>query len=232
MLDTAKQQLRRILASLREKIRAGVPVVGLEPSCVAVFRDEMIDLMPHDEDAKRLQQQTFTFAEFLERHAPRYQPPRLERAAVVHGHCHQKAVLGMDAEHKLLEAMGVEAEFPDDGCCGMAGSFGFVPEKYEVSMKVGELGILPKVREAPKDTLIIADGFSCKTQIEHGTDRHALHVAQAIQMAMRDGSRGTPGDYPERPWLELERNDAYAREALLAGAALGAGAALLWRWRR
>ncbi len=115
----------------------------------------------------------------------------------------------------------------------MAGSFGFEPEKYGVSMQVGELGVLPKVRSAPKDTLIIADGFSCKTQIEQATDRRALHLAQVLQMALRCGPRGTPGDFPEREWLNLPRNDGYTRELALAGAGLGlaAGAWLWWRGR-
>ena len=223
MLDLAKRFLRQILVSLRSQIEAGIPMVGLEPSCTAVFRDEMIDLFPHDEDAKRLHQQTFTLAEFLEKKAPHYQPPPLNRKALVHGHCHQKAVVSMDHEEKLLQRMGVEASLLDDGCCGMAGSFGFAPDKYEISMRVGELGVLPKVREASKDTLIVADGFSCKTQIEHATDRHALHIAQLLQMASIDGPAGTPGDFPERQWLELRRNDGYSRELMLAGAGLALG---------
>src|SRR5262249_23511311 len=150
------------LVALRTHIEQGIPIVGLEPSCVAVFRDEMPDLLPHDEDAKRMRQQTFTLAEFLEKFAPHYQPPALHRKALVHGHCHQKAVMGMEHEQKLLEKMGLDLTMLDDGCCGMAGSFGFEPSKYELSMKVGELAVLPKVREAAKNSLIIADGFSCK----------------------------------------------------------------------
>jgi hypothetical protein len=129
--------------------------------------------------------------------------------------------------------MGLDAQFLDDGCCGMAGSFGFEPEKYAVSMKVGELGVIPKVRGAAKNTLIIADGFSCRTQIEQATDRRGLHLAQVMQMALREGSHEISAGYPERNWLGLRRNDGYAREVmLLAGAALTAGAVLFWRSQR
>jgi Fe-S oxidoreductase len=229
MLDLAKAQLKNILTKLQPAIAAGTPVVGLEPSCVTVFRDEMPDLLPNDEDAKRLKQQTFTLAEFLVKHAPNFHPPRLERKALVHGHCHQKAVLGMDEEEKLVHDMGLDATVLDEGCCGMAGSFGFEEEKYDISMRVGELGVLPKVRAASKDMLVVADGFSCRTQVEQSTDRQALHVAQVMQMALRRGIQGTPGEYPEREWTRLERNDGYLREMATAGALAVAGGALLYK---
>lgn len=229
MLDSAKRLLHQTLHALRPQIQQGVPMVGLEPSCVAVFRDEMPDLLPHDEDAKRLRQQTFTLAEFLEKKVPHYQPPLLQRTALVHGHCHQKAIIGTGCEEELLRKMNLDLTLLDDGCCGMAGSFGFVPSKYEISMKVGELGVLPKVRSAAKDVLVIADGFSCKTQIEQATDRHALHLAQVLRMADVEGPKGANGAYPERPWLRLRRNDGYARELITAGAIIGG---LWWAFRR
>ncbi len=232
MLERAKGFLRRTLAALRGPIEQGIPMVGLEPSCVAVFRDEMADLLPHDEDAKRLRGQTFTLAEFLQKKALHYSPPRLNGTALVHAHCHQKAVLGVDDEEELLRKMGLNATFLDDGCCGMAGSFGFVPSKYEISMKVGDAGVLPKVRQAANNTLIVADGFSCKTQISQATHRHALHVAQVLRMAAVEGPVGTPGDFPERRWLTLKRNDGYRRELLTAAAALSAGGLLYGAWRK
>ena len=127
MLDAAKSALERILQSLGASIYSGTPVVGLEPSCVAVFRDELAKLFPDDERAKRLAKQTFTLAEYLQR--IEWQPPaRGSRSrALVHGHCHQKSVLGMQSELKLLAAAGFDVETPDAGCCGMAGSFGFRP---------------------------------------------------------------------------------------------------------
>ena len=136
--------------------------------------------------------------------------------------------MGAGREDSLLRKMGLDVNMLDDGCCGLAGSFGFEPAKYELSMKVGEAGVLPKVRAAAHDTLIVADGFSCKTQIEQSTDRHALHIAQILQMAATEGRQGTPGEYPERRWLSLKRNDGYIREMVTAGAALALGG--LWYW--
>ena len=117
MLDTARRYLERMLELLREDIRAGVPVVGLEPSCVAVFKDELVKMLPHDEDARRLSEQTFHFAEFLDEEG--YEPPVLPGKALLHGHCHHKATGGISSEQKLLEAMLLEVEAPDSGCCGM-----------------------------------------------------------------------------------------------------------------
>jgi FAD/FMN-containing dehydrogenase/Fe-S oxidoreductase len=198
MLDLAERLLLRDVAVLRDHIRAGVPVVGLEPSCVAAFRDELPSLLSFDEDARRLGLQTLTLPEFLLDHLTDYQPPKLHRKAIVHLHCHHKAVLGSDQELELLKRMGLDVEAPDFGCCGLAGSFGFEREHYELSMRVGERRLLPAVREAPADTLIVGDGFSCKTQIEHATSRRALHVAQVLQMAAEHGPSGPAGDHPER----------------------------------
>ena len=184
MLNTARRLLRKILDTLRPQMEQGVPVVGLEPSCVAVFRDELIDLFPNDEDAKRLSQQTSLLSEFLEKQAEHYQFPQLHRKAVVHGHCHHKAIMGMKDEEAVLSRLGLDYRALDSGCCGMAGAFGFEKDHYDVSIKVGERALLPTIRNADKDTLIIADGFSCREQIDQTTDRHALHIAQVIQMAM------------------------------------------------
>jgi FAD/FMN-containing dehydrogenase/Fe-S oxidoreductase len=189
MLDTAKLFWRRMLGVLEPQIRAGVPVVGIEPSCVAAFRDELPNLMPLDEDAKRLSLQTLTLAEFLERHAPGWDPPRLERRAVVHGHCHQKATMGMSSEQRLYERMGLDFEILDSGCCGLAGSFGFERRHDGISRQIGELRLMPAVREAAKETIVVADGFSCKTQIEAMTDRRPLHTAQLVELALGGGQR-------------------------------------------
>jgi Fe-S oxidoreductase len=200
MLDEAKRQLLQVLDVLRPSIRAGVPVVMLEPSCGSVFTDELVNLFPNDEDAQRLKQQTFLFADFLEQEG--YTPPRLERQAVLHGHCHHKALVGLSAEERLLKKAGLEVNTLDSGCCGMAGSFGFEPEKYELSMKIGERKLLPAVREAPEDTLLVADGFSCRTQIEQGSPRRALHLAEVLRMARREGPRGPSGKNPERAHVQ------------------------------
>jgi len=169
---------------LRPLLAAGVPVVGLEPSCVAAFRDVLLNLFPNDPDAKRLSQQSFLLSEFLEKRVENYQPPKLQGKAIVHGHCHHHAIMKMKAEKAVLTKLGLDFEILDSGCCGMAGSFGFEKDHYDVSIKVGERVLLPAVRNASKDTLIIADGFSCREQIAQATGRRALHLAQVIQMAM------------------------------------------------
>ena len=187
MLDTAKRLLRQTIAALRTPIRAGVPVVGMEPSCVAVFRDELPNLFPNDADAQRLSKQTLILSEFVEKVG--WQPPPLRRKAVVQGHCHHKAVMGFESDQNILEKMELDFEILDSGCCGMAGSFGFERgEKYDVAMKAGERVLLPRVRAAGADTLVVADGFSCRTQIEQGAGRKAVHLAEVISLAMNDRS--------------------------------------------
>ncbi len=188
MLHTAERLWRQTIRTLRPWIRAGIPVVGLEPSCVAAFRDELVNLFPHDDDARRLSDQTLLLSEFLERQ--RYQPPRLNVRATVHGHCHHEAVLGLDAELALLERMGVDHEVLDSGCCGMAGSFGFAADHYDVSMRVGERVLLPAVRDLHPDALIVTDGFSCREQIEQATERTPIHVAELLQRAIREHPQG------------------------------------------
>jgi Fe-S oxidoreductase/FAD/FMN-containing dehydrogenase len=187
MLDQAKKQLRRILTNMKQDIDDGIPVVGLEPACVAVFRDELMNLFPGDEVAKRLSRQTYFFSEFLLKKAPRFSYPQLTGKAVLHGHCHQKALIRMQNEVTVLKNMGMDVENLDSGCCGMAGSFGFEKEKYDVSLQVGELVLLPAVRSAANETLIVADGYSCREQIAQTTDRHALHLTEVIHLAMQQG---------------------------------------------
>jgi FAD/FMN-containing dehydrogenase/Fe-S oxidoreductase len=186
MLDDAKKMLLNILHTLQPQIEAGIPVIGLEPSCLSVFRDEMINLFPNNRDAARLHDQSFILSEFLDVKVEDYRPPPLNRKALVHGHCHHKAVLGFKNEQNILKKMGLDFEMPDPGCCGMAGSFGFEADHYDVSMKVGEQRLLPAVRQASDDTLIIADGFSCHEQIAQGAGRKPLHLAQVIQMALQE----------------------------------------------
>ena len=182
MLDTAKKLLRQTLDTLRDDIRAGVPVVGLEPSCVAVFRDELCGLFPDDPDAQLLARQTFLLSEFLVREG--YRPPELKRQAIVHGHCHHKAVVGMLSEQEILGALGLDYQLLDSGCCGMAGSFGFEAHKYDVSVAAGERVLLPAVRGAAPDTLIIANGFSCQEQVEQLAGRRPVHLAEVIALAI------------------------------------------------
>ncbi len=184
MLDRAKKLLLSILTSLKSEIDAGIPVVVLEPSCAAVFRDELSNLFPKDDRARRLSQQTFLLSEFLESKARHFQLPKMARKALVHGHCHHKSIMKMTAEESVLRKMEIDFHAPAPGCCGMAGSFGFEKDKYKISVAIGELELLPAVRNAAPDHLIIANGFSCREQITQCTTRQTLHLAEVIQMAM------------------------------------------------
>ena len=201
MLTLARSMLERILNSLRDEVRAGTPVVGLEPSCVSVFRDEMVDLLGNDKDAERLASQTYLFSEFLEKFAPDYRVPKLDGKAIVHQHCHHKAILDAPAEGKLLKRTGLDCEMLDDGCCGMAGAFGFEQGHYEVSMAVGERVLLPKVREASEHTIVVADGFSCREQIAQSTNRLALHPAQLLKLALDQRGVAMTEPFPERRYM-------------------------------
>jgi FAD/FMN-containing dehydrogenase/Fe-S oxidoreductase len=183
MLGTARSLLEKTLLALQPQIAAGTPVIGLEPSCVSVFRDEMTNLLPGNEAAQQLKAHTFLFSEFLVNKAG-YRPAQLRRKALVHGHCHHKSVLKFESEFELLARTGLDFQVLDSGCCGMAGSFGFEAEKYAVSLAIGERVLLPAVRNASPDTLIIADGFSCYQQIEQLTGRKALHIAEVLQKAL------------------------------------------------
>jgi len=144
--------------------------------------------------------------------------------------------MGMSDEEKLLSNLGLNFEMLDSGCCGLAGSFGFENDHYDISMKVGERRLLPAVRAAEKDTLIVSDGFSCKTQIEHATDRRALHTAQIIRMAMDHGSSsGSAGDYPEREYPDVAPGNGYKpaiKAAAAAASVTAVGSALAWRLKR
>ena len=229
MLDRAERLLLEILDALEPEIEAGIPVVGLEPSCVAVFRDELINLFPRDERAQALSRQTFLLSEFLEQKLiAGAQLPQLKRKALLHGHCHHKSIMKMTAEESLLRRIGIDFQSPAPGCCGMAGSFGFERDKYEVSQAIGELELLPAVRRAPADWLIIADGFSCREQIAQGTGRHALHLAEVLQIALE--SVAPDGPYPESASVR-QRQSEVRRSMQRAGLGLGAASAagfLLW----
>jgi Fe-S oxidoreductase len=184
MLDRARSYLQEVMDVLADDIRAGTPIVGLEPACVSVFREELPNLFAHDEQAKRLSRQVLLLSEFLEHKAPAFPFRKLGAKAVVHGHCHQQAVLKMDAERAVLARLGLDYEVLDSGCCGMAGSFGFEKEKYEVSLKCAQRVLIPAVQSAAPETLILTNGFSCRAQIEELSGRSPLHLAQLLQRCL------------------------------------------------
>jgi FAD/FMN-containing dehydrogenase/Fe-S oxidoreductase len=224
MLDRAQSLLLQILDELSPEIEAGIPIVGLEPSCLAVFRDELLNLFPHDERAQALSRQTFLLSEFLETHAPNFPLPLINRKAILHGHCHHKSLMKMTAEESVLRRLGVDFHSPAPGCCGMAGSFGFEQDKYDLSITIGEMELLPAVRQAPADWLIIADGFSCREQIAQGTPRRALHLAEVLHMALDAVPESHP--YPEsasarQRGAEVFRSMKHAGLGLAALAAAG-----------
>jgi Fe-S oxidoreductase len=197
-LGTAKRVLGRTVERLAGHVRDGGYVVGLEPSCTAVFRNDAADLFPTDQDVRRLRDHTVTFAELLTRHSDGWKPPRLDRDgpgggrrlvdALAQVHCHQHAVLGWDADQQLLEDAGVDVEALESGCCGLAGNFGFTAGHGEVSKALAEQVLLPRLRAAHPRTVTLADGFSCRTQI-HELDsggHEAVHVAELIAAGYDD----------------------------------------------
>jgi Fe-S oxidoreductase len=183
-----------MLDTLLPYVERGIPVVGLEPSCLLGLRDEYLALVPGAETAE-LDLNAFLFEEFLmrEREAGRLQldlKPLPEKRALIHGHCHQKAFAVMPAVEGALRLVpGLAVETIVSSCCGMAGSFGYDATHYDVSMKMGELALFPRVREAPADTLVVADGTSCRQQIRHGAQREAVHVARVLQAALRQAQK-------------------------------------------
>jgi FAD/FMN-containing dehydrogenase/Fe-S oxidoreductase len=194
-LRTAKRMLGRTVARLAGHVRAGGFVVGLEPSCATVFRSDVVELFPDEQDARRLKDHTVTLAELLTRHTPGWQPPRVDREVLAQVHCHQHAVLGWDADAQLLGAAGAKAEHLQSGCCGLAGNFGFQRGHGDVSRALAERVLLPRVRDAAASAVVLADGFSCRTQI-HELDsggREAMHLAELLARA-----GDLPAEHPER----------------------------------
>ncbi len=193
-LDRAKARLQELLdvvgCQLESPADGQAPpegIVGLEPGCLSVFKDEMLKLFPDDARAQRIAASTWLLGDFL--HARQYRPPRFEADVLVHAHCHQKSLFGTRGDMALLQAMGAKARMLDSGCCGMAGSFGFHPDHVDISRRVGELVLLPSVREAPADTFILTNGFSCREQIAQETGRRAVHLAELLAMAHRRSDR-------------------------------------------
>jgi FAD/FMN-containing dehydrogenase/Fe-S oxidoreductase len=180
-LRQARGYLEQILRAFAPQIDAGLSFVFLEPSCASVFRDELVNFFPADERARRLREQTLLLSEFLVRQVPAFRPPDLAgRKMLVQGHCHHKSVLKLTAEMDLLQRTGAAVELLDSGCCGMAGPFGFEREKFAVSQALGERVLLPAVRAAAPETILVANGFSCREQIAQNTSRRAVHLAEIL----------------------------------------------------
>ncbi|MDN5751516.1 MAG: FAD-binding oxidoreductase, partial [Pseudonocardia sp.] len=185
-VDAARRVLRRSLRTIEPWLAEGVPVVGLEPSCTAALRADTPELLPDEPLASALATGVRTFAEVLAGHVDELRDaatgPRV--TALVQVHCHQHAELGTDDDRAVLAAIGVDAEVLDSGCCGLAGNFGFEKGHYEVSMACAERVLLPAVRAADADVAVLADGFSCRTQLRQAGTREPVHLAQLAARAL------------------------------------------------
>ncbi len=224
-LGDARKYLLHAMAILTPYVEQHIPIIVLEPSCWSVFHDEIRNLFPEREETRKIMESTFLLADFLSQRSA-YSPPPLKMEALMHAHCHCKAIdRGADYGRTLLEKMQLQVRPLIDGCCGMAGAFGFMDENYDVSVTIAEHALLPAVRAAKANELIVADGFSCREQIAQLTDRRALHTAEVLQLALQ----ATSARQDERPESALERQDERALRrsrvrtmAVLGGLTLGA----------
>jgi len=197
LVDHARTELDRLVATYAPFAARGVPIVGLEPSCLLTLRDELLSLRS-DETAKSISAQALMFEEFLVREAG---AGRLQLSlgpiagqALVHGHCHQKSFGAFKSVEQALRLIPeLKVETIESSCCGMAGAFGYGADTYRTSMEMAELSLLPAVRSADATALVIADGTSCRHQIKDGTNRAAIHFARALAMSL-DSARSNP--YP------------------------------------
>jgi Fe-S oxidoreductase len=192
LVEEARREAERTVAALTQFASRGIPVVGLEPSCVFGFRDEIRALVKNN-DALLLARSVVLFEEFLaeaaQRRALALPLKPVASRALVHGHCHQKAFGAMGALETVLKLVPeLDIEVVETSCCGMAGSFGYGADTIDVSSAMGELSLLPAIRKASAETLVLADGVSCRAQIEDGTGRNALHVARLLSMSIDRGA--------------------------------------------
>jgi Fe-S oxidoreductase len=179
-IEQAKALWEDTFSTLADDIAAGTPLVGLEPACLSAFKDELPNLFPDDERAGRLSRQSVFFSDLMSERAGALGTAGAGVGALVQMHCHQHAVIRPEGERRLLEAIGLDYEVLPSGCCGMAGAFGMDADTYEVSQNIAERALFPALREAPQDRLVLANGFSCREQIEQGTGRRTLHVAELL----------------------------------------------------
>ncbi|HTW09221.1 MAG TPA: FAD-linked oxidase C-terminal domain-containing protein, partial [Acidimicrobiales bacterium] len=237
-LAQARRVLSHGMAALAQHAERGGLIVGLEPSCTAVLRSDAADLFPDDPTVARVKKQTVTLAELLTAHSPGWKPPQVPepyRRAIVQLHCHQHAVLDWEADQALWQAAGLEATRLDSGCCGLAGNFGFEPGHRQISEACAERVLMPAVRDAPPTTAVLADGFSCRTQIHllAGGRREAMHTAELLNGA-RSGRLPAGGSTPEGHWAQrpaAPSTRSAAGMGVLGATAAGMGVAA-WRRRR
>jgi FAD/FMN-containing dehydrogenase/Fe-S oxidoreductase len=234
-LDMAERYLLNLMKVLRPALDAKIPIIVLEPSCWSVMRDEVNELFPGQKDAQHLMKNTFLLAEFLEQHADKRRLPKLQAKVLMHAHCHHKAII-KKAEHEenLLREMGADLHELTSGCCGMAGSFGFEKDKYDVSVQVGEHSLLPAVRRAELSTVILADGFSCREQVAQLSNRHPLHFAELLKLAIQGdgiGSHSMPENQILAPHRAAVRKSKIRAGIVLGTIAAGAGV-LAWAMHR
>jgi Fe-S oxidoreductase len=192
LVDEARAAARDTVERLIPFAEKGLPIVGLEPSCLLTLRDEYLYLLPGDPNARLVAERALMFEEFVAREADegRFNLTfnGTGRRVLLHGHCHQKALVGTGPSRRALTLPpGNTVQEVDSGCCGMAGSFGYEAEHYDISMKMAERRLLPAVREASEDTIIVAAGVSCRQQIAHGTGRQAMHPAEVLREALAAG---------------------------------------------
>ncbi|HET8971630.1 MAG TPA: FAD-linked oxidase C-terminal domain-containing protein, partial [Candidatus Nanopelagicales bacterium] len=228
-LDAARWMLRRTLDVLRPHLRAGTLIVGIEPSCTAVFRSDARELLGDDPDVLRLAESTVTLAELLTEHTPGWEPPSLPRQVIAQTHCHQHAVMGFTADEQLLARMGTDLDVLDSGCCGLAGNFGFERGHFEISQAVGERVLFPAVRAAPVDAVVLADGYSCRTQLAQGPagGRGGVHLAELLAAALQQNQppAGTPPEQTYADRVAAPRTRAGVLVVVVAVGAVAAAAA-------
>lgn len=183
-LDEAKALWEETFDTLRDAIASGIPIIGLEPACTSAFKDELVSLFPDRDEAAKLSTQVVHITDFVGTNFERFGQPSRGGSAIVQVHCHHHSVVGFNSELDLLCHLEIEVTRPPQGCCGMAGAFGFAKETADLSRQIGEREILPAVRDADSDTIILADGFSCREQIEQGTGRRTMHIAELLAERM------------------------------------------------
>ena len=185
MLELAKRRLEEVMRVLGPYVERGIKIVGLEPGCILTFRDELPKLFPGNARALALAHNSWMLDEFLTREVPDFMPQPCSARALLHGHCHQKAIVGMKHETALLAKVpGFQFEELDSGCCGMAGAFGYERDKFELSRALAERVLLPAIRKSGPSTIVIADGFSCRSQLRYFCpETPALHLAQVLAPA-------------------------------------------------